>query len=128
MCTPQLLVESPLSWEKDTPAESPRIVVSDVTEPESLGQPEPEKTRRVIVGGVGGAATARSARLRNGRMRECIFFLLFFFTFGVGRHDEKGGGREEKEMMVKAVCERSKRMERMNVSSFWYCLVSKLDR
>lgn len=85
--------------------------MSDFTEPESLGQPEPEKTRRVIVGGVGGAATARSARLRNGKMRACIFFFLESVEKTKGekgkRGDGKGGLREKK------------RMERGNVLSFW---------
>jgi hypothetical protein len=43
--------------------------VSERTEPESLGQPEPEKTRRVIVGEVGGAAKARTGRVRRARER-----------------------------------------------------------
>jgi hypothetical protein len=72
MCTAQLSVESPFSWVKDTPALSPSVAVSDRTEPESLGQPEPEKTRRVIVGEVGGAAMAREARLRAGRRERMV--------------------------------------------------------
>jgi hypothetical protein len=69
MCTAQLSVESPFSWVKDTPALSPSVAVSDRTEPESLGQPEPEKTRRVIVGEVGGAARASRGRVRRVRER-----------------------------------------------------------
>jgi hypothetical protein len=69
MCTAQLSVESPFSWVKDTPALSPSVAVSDRTEPESLGQPEPEKTRRVIVGEVGGAARASRGRVRRARER-----------------------------------------------------------
>jgi hypothetical protein len=76
MCTAQLSVESPLSWVKDTPALSESVAVSDRTEPESFGQPEPEKTRRVIVGEVGGAA--RTSKGRERRVRERIMTDVVF--------------------------------------------------
>ena len=37
-----------------------RVALSVLTEPESLGHPEPEKTMRVIVGEEGGAARVNS--------------------------------------------------------------------
>ena len=39
-----------------------RVALSVLTEPESLGHPEPEKTMRVIVGEEGGAARVNSGR------------------------------------------------------------------
>jgi hypothetical protein len=68
ICTAQLSVEVPLSCVKDTPAVSPRVAVSARTELESLGQPDPEKTRRVILGEAGGAARERvGSRRRKGK-------------------------------------------------------------
>jgi hypothetical protein len=57
---------------KETPALSPRVAVSDFTEPESLGHPEPEKTRRVIVGEDGGAARARSGSVKRGKSARIV--------------------------------------------------------
>lgn len=65
MCTAQLSVESPLSCVKETLAVSLRVALSVLTEPESLGHPEPEKTMRVIVGEEGGAARAKSGRVAS---------------------------------------------------------------
>jgi hypothetical protein len=65
MCTAQLSVSSPLSALNETPAVSPRVAVSALTEPESLGQPVPEKTIFVMVGYVGGAAKLSAGRARK---------------------------------------------------------------
>lgn len=57
------------------PKVSLSMLLSGLTEPESLGQPLPEKTRRVIVGGVGGAARVRRgrARKRGVRMMDSVW-------------------------------------------------------
>lgn len=49
-----------------------RVALSDFTEPESLGHPEPEKTSRVIVGEVGGAARAKSGRVTRGSKERIV--------------------------------------------------------
>ena len=72
MCTAQLSVLSPLSALNDTPALSPRVGVSALTEPESLGQPLPEKTIFVIVGEVGGAARVSAGKTRNRRDESMV--------------------------------------------------------
>jgi hypothetical protein len=54
-----------LSCEKDMPALSPRVGISALTEPESFGQPEPEKTSFVMRGASGGAARANAGRARR---------------------------------------------------------------
>ena len=65
MCTAQLSVSLPLNCENDTPALSPRVAESDLTDPESFGHPVPEKTILVIFGGVGGAARQSAGRARK---------------------------------------------------------------
>lgn len=64
-CTAQLSVSVPFNWLNDTPAESPRVPVSALTEPESLGHPVPEKTSLVMRGATGGAAKVRAGRTRK---------------------------------------------------------------
>jgi hypothetical protein len=77
MCTAQLSVSVPFSSENDTPAVSPRVTVSDLTEPESFGQPLPENTILVMRGESGGAAkqSAGSARKKSD---ERIMLLMMF--------------------------------------------------
>jgi hypothetical protein len=77
MCTAQLSVSVPFSSENDTPAVSPRVTVSDLTEPESFGQPLPENTILVMRGESGGAAkqSAGSARKKSD---ERIMLLMIF--------------------------------------------------
>jgi len=79
MCTAQLSVSSPLSALNDTPALSPRVGVSALTEPESLGQPLPEKTIFVMVGEVGGAARASAGKTRKRRDESIVILIQGYF-------------------------------------------------
>ena len=58
-------MEEPRSWVKDRLKVSLRVVLEGFTEAESEGHPVPEKTRRVRVGEVGGAAWVRRVRGRR---------------------------------------------------------------
>jgi hypothetical protein len=76
MCTAQLSVSVPFNCENDTPAVSPRVTVSDLTEPESLGQPLPENTILVMRGESGGAAKHSAGRARK-KSDERIVIVIF---------------------------------------------------
>ena len=66
-------VVEPRSCVKFTPAVSPRVVDVEETEVEEEGQPLLEKTRRDILGAVGGAAWIRKgARRRRRWMEVCM--------------------------------------------------------
>lgn len=66
---------------KVTPAVSPRVVDVEETEVEEEGQPLPEKTRRDILGAVGGAAWVRRGARRRRRVVEvCMVSLCKTFS------------------------------------------------
>lgn len=73
---PQLSVESPVSWLNETLALSLSVLLSILTDPEELGQPVPEKTRDVMRGGLGGAASVSSGSPRVAGRRERIATVL----------------------------------------------------
>ena len=70
--TAQLSVVEPRSWVKVTPAVSLSVVDVEETEEEEEGQPLPEKTRRDILGAVGGAAWMRRGVRTRGRRRVVV--------------------------------------------------------
>jgi hypothetical protein len=76
MCTAQLSVSVPFNCENDTPAVSPRVMVSDLTEPESLGQPLPENTILVMRGDSGGAAKHSAGRARKKSDERIVIVIV----------------------------------------------------
>jgi len=66
-----------LSALKDTPKVSPRLALSALTDAESFGHPDPEKTNCVMRGGDGGAARVRAGRAVESRCEDRIVGSLF---------------------------------------------------